>query len=302
MPDNHPTRLARARISLEGLSVADALGGFFEFQNDPSTQLRVISHKIPEVTWHYTDDTNMALSVYEMLRRFEGINQDALALSFGQHYERGRGYGMSMHSILPKLGKGEDWRTVAKGVFNGGSFGNGGPMKIAPLGAYYADDMSAVIEQAQRVAEITHAHPESLAGCVAVAVAAALAWNHCEGEAMPPSEFIQRVFEVTPDSEVRQGILRGLKLTTDTPLKHVVTILGNGNRVASMDTVPLVIWIAAIHPRDYERAIWTCIRAGGDVDTVAAMVGGIVACGVGMEGIPSTWIGWREPLPAWALG
>jgi ADP-ribosylglycohydrolase len=41
------------------------------------------------------------------------------------------------------------------------------------------------------------------------------------------------------------------------------------------------------------------VEAGGDVDTTAAIVGGIVAAAVGRAGIPPDWRTNREPLPAW---
>ena len=60
-------------------------------------------------------------------------------------------------------------------LFGGeGSFGNGAAMRVAPLGAYFADELDAVVEQASFSAEVTHSHPEGIAGAIAVAVAAAL--------------------------------------------------------------------------------------------------------------------------------
>jgi len=39
------------------------------------------------------------------------------------------------------------------------------------------------------------------------------------------------------------------------------------------------------------------VAAGGDADTIAAIVGGIVAARVGRSGIPSAWRDAVEPLP-----
>ena len=85
------TRLTRAPIALEGLSVGDALGGFFE----GATRLphAVAARTPPSAPWHYTDDTQMALSIMAILRQFGAINQEELARSFAEHYERSRGYG-----------------------------------------------------------------------------------------------------------------------------------------------------------------------------------------------------------------
>ncbi len=302
MTDTHTERLNRARASLEGLSVADALGGFFEF-SDKAAATAAANRRIPNATpWNWTDDTNMALSIYEILRRFEAIDQDALAVSYGLHYAHWRGYGMSMHTLLPPLGQGEDWRELNKRFFPDGSWGNGGPMKIAPVGAYYADDMAALVKAVDEVTVITHAHPESVAGSTAVAAAAAIAWNTRETAPPAPEAFIQQVIDHTPQSDVRQGLEKAKGLPASRPLKKIVEALGNGARISSMDSAPFAVWCAANHLTDYEDAVWTVIAAGGDVDTIGAMVGGIVACRVGMEGIPQAWRDAREPLPEWALG
>ncbi|GEM30053.1 hypothetical protein NN3_10600 [Nocardia neocaledoniensis NBRC 108232] len=51
-----------------------------------------------------------------------------------------------------------------------------------------------------------------------------------------------------------------------------------------------------------ELAITACVEAGGDADTTAAIVGGIVAArtGIGGEGgVPAGWLEAREELPDW---
>jgi ADP-ribosylglycohydrolase len=304
MVDAYAERLRRARVALEGLSVGDALGGFFEFSNPSGLSHFVKTRKPPTGQWHFTDDTNMALSIYEMLRLHGEIEQDALALSFAQHYDRLRGYGRSIHGWVPRVLSGQHWREAAALAFGGqGSFGNGGAMRVAPVGAYFADDLPAVVEQARRTSEITHAHPEGVAGAIAVAVAAALA-SHFQSEGQRPSraEFIEQVLPYVPESEVAQRIRQGMKLPASTTVQKAVEALGNGSRVTAQDTVPFVLWAAGEFLDTYPEAIWRTASGGGDVDTTCAMVGGIVASYVGLEGIPAEWIAAREPLPAWAIG
>jgi ADP-ribosylglycohydrolase len=65
--------------------------------------------------------------------------------------------------------------------------------------------------------------------------------------------------------------------------------------------VPFVLWCAAHHLHDYEGATWATLSGFGDIDTNAAMVGGIVASSVGLENIPTAWRAAREPLPDWLL-
>lgn len=296
----HEERLAKARLSLEGLSVGDALGGFLEGSNRAKTSVIVVNRKPPRGEWHYTDDTNMALSIYAILRRHEKIEQDDLAQHFAKHYNPMRGYGAGAGMLLRNVQKGGDWRVLSTMLFNGGSYGNGGAMRVAPVGAYFADDIDVVVESAKLSAEITHAHPEGIAGAIAVAVATAVAWN-LQGQDKPSrAEFIEKVLPYVPDSEVKSGIKRAKEIQT-TDISHVVGMIGNGSRISAQDTVPFVLYCAGQWLDNYEEAIWQTMSGGGDVDTTCAMVGGIVACYVGQEGIPSKWIEQRGKLPEWAF-
>lgn len=45
--------------------------------------------------------------------------------------------------------------------------------------------------------------------------------------------------------------------------------------------MPLCLWLAARHLDDYQAAVVAAIRARGDIDTTAAIVGGIVALATG---------------------
>lgn len=76
-----------------------------------------------------------------------------------------------MHSLLPELaGHPTHWKDLSQQLFKGtGSFGNGAAMRITPVGAYFADDLEAVVKQAHLSAQITHSHPEGAAGAIAVA-------------------------------------------------------------------------------------------------------------------------------------
>jgi len=167
--------LAGALCSLEGLSVGDAFGE--RFFVDPGLAAALIHQRVvAEPPWRYTDDTEMALSIVSVLTAHGEIEQIQLASSFAEHHDWSRGYGAGMHSLLIRIGVGAPWEREAQRQFGGqGSFGNGAAMRVAPIGAYFADDLDRVVEQARRSAVVTHAHPEGVAGAIAVAVAAALA-------------------------------------------------------------------------------------------------------------------------------
>ncbi|MEM1183342.1 MAG: ADP-ribosylglycohydrolase family protein, partial [Acidobacteriota bacterium] len=140
--------LARALVSLEGLSVGDAFGEQF-FTSESQLAHYLESEVAPEGPWHFTDDTNMSLSVVDVLRRFGQINADELATSFARHYDISRGYGPSMNRLLRQIADGHRWEEVSRSQFAGqGSSGNGAAMRSAPVGAYFAEDMALVIQQA----------------------------------------------------------------------------------------------------------------------------------------------------------
>jgi ADP-ribosylglycohydrolase len=138
MPASAPERLLRTRWSLDGLSIGDAFGDriFFEsraFQAD-ILDMPLAERPLPAGRWDYTDDTQMALSLVEVLAQHGSIDQDALARSFAARFERWRGYGPAMYDLLPRLRAGQDWRSAARALFGGqGSFGNGAAMRVAPL-------------------------------------------------------------------------------------------------------------------------------------------------------------------------
>ncbi|MGE0710408.1 MAG: ADP-ribosylglycohydrolase family protein [Planctomycetota bacterium] len=289
--------LERARLSLLGLSIGDGFGHGFMWEIE-----RLAAGQEPRPPWGWTDDTEMACSVVRVLRDHGAVDQDALAASFAQRFDAGRMYGPAMlHRYFPRVQAGEPWRAVAGSLFDGqGSFGNGGAMRVAPLGAYFADDLGAVVEQARRSAEVTHAHPEGAAGAIAVALAAAWAWRLREAPPRSPRGLIERVLEGVPASEVREGLELARDLDPRTPLEGAGQLLGNGARVSAQDTAPFALWSAGRNLTRFADALWDTIAVQGDMDTTAAIVGGVVALCVGEEGIPPRWLAQREALPAWA--
>jgi ADP-ribosylglycohydrolase len=296
-------RLIRARSSLEGLSVGDAFGErWFFSRSGNTTPFTVIQDRtLPPRPWEFTDDTNMALSIVSILRQHDGIDQDGLARNFGKHFEISRGYGPAMYSLLPRLRAGYPWKREARTLFSGqGSFGNGAAMRVAPLGAYFADDMDSAVEHARRSAEITHAHAEGIAGAVAVAVAAAWAARLSTSKARPTrQEFIDMILPLVPDGMVCEKIRHARELIPGTTVRLAIAALGNGSGISAQDTVPFTLWCAGEHLDNYEEALWLTVSGGGDIDTNCAIVGGIVASYTGIEGIPREWLQCREPLPDW---
>ena len=72
-------------------------------------------------------------------------------------------------------------------------------------------------------------------------------------------------------------------------------ILDGAGRHSCLDRPP---------PRDYRAAISAVVRCGGDTDTTAAIVGGILGAALGKEGIPSAWLEglmeWPRSVSGWS--
>ncbi|MCG8964832.1 MULTISPECIES: ADP-ribosylglycohydrolase family protein [Streptomyces] len=291
-------RLDRALATLRGLSVGDALGSqFFVPAHYPLLKRR----ELPPGIWQWTDDTEMAASVVTVLATHHRIDQDALAQSFAEHHDFDRGYGPAVNRLLRLVREGGDWRELAAALFNGqGSWGNGAAMRIAPLGAWYADDPEQATHQAEISAYPTHQHREAVVGAMAVAAAAALAAS-ADG---PPGAhaLLDGVIALVPKSAVGAGLRRARDMLDYGDAATVAAVLGCGRRTTAHDTVPFALWSAARALGDYEHAFWTTAQVGGDVDTTCAIVGGVVAASGPAGTPPAEWVARTEALPSWTAG
>jgi ADP-ribosylglycohydrolase len=289
--------MTRALHALDGLSVGDAFGERFFVAPDVVEQL-IESRALPRAPWSYTDDAEMATAIVDVLDEHDGIDQDALATTFAERYARDphRGYGGGAHDILRALGDGVPWRVASSEAFGGmGSLGNGGAMRVAPVGGYFADDLDAVVEHARASAEITHAHPDGQAGAIAAALGAAYAclWR-ADGGALRGRGLLELVLSRTPASATREMIERAARIDLSESVEVAMWCLGTGSKVTSADTVPFSLWCAARHLGNYEEALWTTVSGLGDRDTTCAIVGGIVALSCEPGAIPTAWLAARE--------
>lgn len=270
----------RSRASLLGTAVGDAYG--------ERVFLQKRGHPAPE-PWRWTDDTEMACSVFHVLDTHGHLDADALAASFVAHYDISRGYGAGVDAMMRAVEEGGNLRELAAQTFGGmGSWGNGGAMRVAPLGAWFTGDPARAAEQAEVSARVTHTHPEGVAGAIAIAVAAAV----------EPADLFDEVLRHTPPGLVHESI-RAAAAMPDASPEVAAVALGDGRKLSAPDTVPLALWVLARHPDDYAAALTTVAPVAWDIDTVCAIVGGVIAGRAGEDGIPLEWRESTEPLPSW---
>lgn len=145
------------------------------------------------------------------------------------------------------------------------SAGNGSAMRAAILGVRWGHDPDKLRALVHANTVITHRDPRAEAGALAVAQAAWHASVGREDDFVIPPEF------ANPPAENVKGFV--------------------------VDTVAFALAAWKRHPRDYRAAVLDAVRAGGDTDTVAAIVGGIVGAAVGKEGIPPEWLAGMAEWP-----
>ncbi len=299
-PYDQSERLGRALLSLHGLAIGDGIGEMMFSRPDKAHRM-IMENDLPAGPWWHTDDTEMAISIVEVLRLLGAVNQDALARQFAWRYERepDRGYGSGARRQLRMIVEGAGWRVTSRDAFGGqGSLGNGSAMRVAPVGAWFADDLDRAAAEARASAMVTHMHSEGVAGAIAIAIAAAMAWRLRENpSADSVVEFFNEVHRRTPDSETRRGIANAFRVRQFQSPEAAARTLGNGSGITCPDTVPFTIWAAAKHLHNYREALAATASVGGDEDTNCAIVGGIVALSTGYKGIPKDWFSQIEKLP-----
>ncbi|MFD3457430.1 ADP-ribosylglycohydrolase family protein [Streptomyces sp. NPDC058691] len=292
-----------AHAGLDGLVMGDAFGDSWFTRSDEAVEDLWAARELRPMPWSWTDDSAMAFVLFAHLTAHGEVRPDDLAREFAAEYERdpARKYGASMHSVLRRIGAGEDWRAVTTAQFGGqGSHGNGAAMRVAPLGAWFRDDLAAAARQARLSALTTHAHPEAVAGAVAVAVAAGLAVTGADRDVPPRSGFLREIASHVPDSDVRSGLLVAASFPDHTSVRHAASVLGSGTLMSAPDTVPFALWSAARHLDDLPEALWQTVAGWGDRDTTCAITGGVVASRTGTSAVPAAWLQAREPIPAWS--
>lgn len=270
------------------------------FSRDPAeVAARIEAGQVAPGSLRWTDDTAMAVSVVENLEARGRIDPDDLARRFALRYagDPVRGYGGGAHTILSEIARGEDWRAVSRAAFGGaGSWGNGGAIRAAPIGAWYAGDPALAVLEGAASAEPTHAHPEGIDGTAAVAAAAAYtAASGREGaEPFDRDAYFSAVLDVLGPGRVREWI-GNARVLGDVPAERAAWSLGSGMAVAAFDTVPFCLWAAARRHSDYAAALREAVL-GIDRDTTCAIVGGIVVLSA-PDGVPEAWARAAEPLP-----
>ena len=251
-----------------GAMIGDSVGSKYEFNNTFDYDFEMFGGGCD-----FTDDTICTVAIADAI--LNGRNYQESLLDWCHRYPSPKGaYG----------GRFAAWiRSLDPQPYN--SFGNGSAMRVSPV-AWLFDDLSQVLEEAEKTALPTHNHPEGIKGAKAVAHAI---WNFrksrfSEGSKDSENEETkglknEKAKASKDENETIQGfmsIARSYYEDFDTR----VYPKGKFDETC-MDAVPLSFYLLS-QASSFEDAIRLAISHGGDSDTIGAIVGSIAEARFGI--------------------
>jgi ADP-ribosyl-[dinitrogen reductase] hydrolase len=259
----------RARASLLGAAVGDALGAPLEFltQSEISARHGRLT-KMVGGGWlnlragQVTDDTEMSLCLARSLVAGTWSPED-VARRFGA-WMRGNPVDVGntcRRGISRYLATGKLWAPP-----NEGDAGNGAVMRVAPAALATLGNPHMLKRLAIEQAHLTHNHPLSDAACTLVG---RLIQQGCLAEAR--EQLRSTVEQATAEiPRFRFEPYRGL---------------ATGYVADTLQTVLHFLFATS----SFEEAVVATVNQGGDADTTGTIVGAIAGAHYGLEQIPKQW-------------
>jgi len=271
-----------------GSALGDAIGEMAFRYPDRQLLITQIIHR-PELT--YTDDTAMAIGLAESIKRLGRIDEKDLGETFHRNYRREpwRGYGPGPPTIFALVERlGISYGEAARNLFGGaGSLGNGGAMRIVPVGLFFHDS-NRLYELAAASAEVTHAHPVGKDGAAVLAIAIARAVTLDPTQPFPWKAFVQESIRAARTAEIREKMILLQNLLAEAARPEMAA-RRLGRTVAVHESMPFALYSFLRNPKSFEECLFCAVLHGGDRDTVGAMAGALSGAYLGIEGIPLAW-------------
>jgi ADP-ribosyl-[dinitrogen reductase] hydrolase len=180
------------------------------------------------------------------------------------------------------------------------SAGNGPCMRAPILGVMLGTHESMLRDFVRQSTRLTHTDPRAEQAALVIALATAISMEPREGP-LNHNAVIERIQNSLSSAatELREAIQRAaVSLNNNESTEAFAATMNKGRGVSGyvLHTVPAVLHAWLRFPDDYASAVQSMVRCGGDTDSTAALVGGIVGARVGVEGIPERW---RKGLAEW---
>ncbi|MGB7323640.1 MAG: ADP-ribosylglycohydrolase family protein [Rubripirellula sp.] len=291
--------LSRSTVvgTLAGCAVGDAIGAPFEglWSDDIPTSESLVSsfheyHGYP--SGQFTDDTQLTIATIQSIVQNGDIVIHDIARSISELWRN--------HAVIGPGGACTQAaeRYLATGDHQGmgapiGQAGNGTAMRTAAIGLWFGDDHPSLVSTVADISRLTHQDPRSIAGGVAIALAAnILASDHSIGAADLCNALANSIAPI--DTELAD-LIRTLPDRSHSPdCKQFIASAGQPSAefvtpIISPFVIPTVlasIYCITQHPNSWVGAVTSAIQFGGDVDTLGAIVGALAGAIHGVDGIP----------------
>ncbi len=180
------------------------------------------------------------------------------------------------------------------------SAGNGPASRALIIGVGYGHEPERLMSLVRVSTRITHRDPKAEWGALAIARAASLA-AASRNHVLHPVEAARFINETLPPegselSRLIEGAADSVAANQTTEAYADALGLSRGVTGYMLHTVPVVLHAWLRFPDDYRAAVQAVLRCGGDTDSTAALVGGLLGARVGPAGIPEEW---RRGLCEW---
>lgn len=178
------------------------------------------------------------------------------------------------------------------------SKGNGGVMRVAPIGLFYNDKelpLEEIDYRAAQAAALTHGHPLGYISSAGFAHVIYLLTHETDVTIRSATEDmlikIPTVFPKAKDMcEVFCSLMRKAVSLSDgnLPDRNCIHILGKGE--VGEEALAIAIFCCLRHPDDFDAMVRTAVNHDGDSDSTGSIAGNILGAYLGYNGIPSKYI------------
>jgi ADP-ribosyl-[dinitrogen reductase] hydrolase len=329
----HLDRVDRARGCFLGLAVGDALGAPLEGLS--AQQIRthygrvrnyvdgVQAWKRKPHRWRmrglYSDDTQQALALSDVLLDYRRVDQERLADLYralltpkGAFVGAHRGIGRSFRQVLSALERG-----VPAHLTGQPTAGIGAAMRIAPVALYFGDEIGAMFESTMSASLMTHLDIRSLSGALAVAhaIRRLVAGNACDpsllfwvsadllkDEKQIADSYSDVVLKLDRHARCLSRAIAHAEALVDLPREQALAALvDEANRhgaepVCKRATmgfppacIPTCLYLL-VTTSSFEQALTEVVNLGGDTDTAGAILGALAGAHYGADAIPKRWL------------
>jgi ADP-ribosyl-[dinitrogen reductase] hydrolase len=261
-----------------GATIGDALGMPLEF-GPPIAPNRLVRTMQPGrlPAGAFTDDTEMALALAESLLAHSPLDAADLAQRFVAWYHAGPpDIGIQTRDVLGRIASGVSWQAAvdASHRANPNAAGNGSVMRCWPVSLAHRDDLDRLLVDSRLQSQVTHPHPDCVAGCAFVNAAI---YHLARG--FPAQEAIVRALDdAAPSRELRQAIEAA-------PAKRRADLPNTG---WVRHTLESAVW-GLLTTDSFEEAVVQVVNLGSDADTAGAVVGALAGAAYGLAAIPAAW-------------